>query len=37
LEANLGANAAEVKKAQLAELRAAKDAENEVAKAEASL
>src|ERR1700722_18888166 len=31
MEANLGANAAEVKKAQLAELRAAKDAENEVA------
>ena len=37
LEANLGANAAEAKKAQLAELRAAKDAENEVAKAEATL
>jgi translation initiation factor IF-2 len=33
LEANLGANSAEVKKAQLAELRAAKDAENEVARA----
>jgi translation initiation factor IF-2 len=37
LEANLGANAAEAKKQQMAELRAAKDAENEVARAEATI
>jgi translation initiation factor IF-2 len=37
LDANLGANAAELKKQQMAELRAAKDAENEAAKAEATV
>ena len=37
LEDELGRNAAELKKQQLAELKAAKDAENEVARAEASV
>jgi translation initiation factor IF-2 len=36
LEASLGQNSAEAKKAQLAELAAAKDAENEVARAGAA-
>ena len=37
LEANLGANSADTKKRQLAELAEAKAAENEVARAEASV
>jgi translation initiation factor IF-2 len=37
LEANLGANAADAKKRQMAELAAAKDAENEVARAAANV
>ncbi len=37
LEDELGRNAAELKKQQIAELKAAKDAENEVARAEASV
>jgi translation initiation factor IF-2 len=37
LDANLGANAAELKKQQMAELRASKEAENEVARAAATI
>ena len=37
LDANLGQNSAELKRQQLAELKAAKDAENEVARAEATV